>query len=65
MDLEYQCGCCDYFTVGVRGEWEICPVCFWEDDGFELDDLDSWSGANHGPVQVRGHVAEHQMGANK
>lgn len=26
MDLEYQCSCCDYFTVGVRGEWEICPV---------------------------------------
>jgi len=48
MDFEYQCNCCDYFTVGARGDSEICPVCFWEDDGFGLDDLDSWSGANHG-----------------
>ena len=23
-----QCPCCDYFALGVRGMYEICPVCF-------------------------------------
>ncbi|KHK55819.1 hypothetical protein PI87_12485 [Ralstonia sp. A12] len=48
MNLDNQCDCCDHFTLDAKGEWEICPVCFWEDDGFGLDALDRWSGANHG-----------------
>ena len=48
MNLEGQCECCDHFTLGAKGEWEICPVCFWEDDGFGRDALDQPSGANHG-----------------
>jgi len=27
-----QCPCCGYFTLHGRGEYDICPVCFWEDD---------------------------------
>lgn len=27
------CPCCDYNTLEKRGEYFICPVCFWEDDG--------------------------------
>lgn len=48
MDAYEQCSCCDHFTLDGRGDWEICPVCFWEDDGFGLDEADSRSGANHG-----------------
>lgn len=29
----YQCPCCDYFSLDDRGEYGICSVCFWEDDG--------------------------------
>ena len=42
-----QCPCCDYFTLGERGSYEICRVCFWEDDGLDIDDLDRPSGPNH------------------
>jgi len=42
-----QCPCCDYFTLGERGGHEICDVCFWEDDGLDLDSLDTHSGPNH------------------
>ena len=26
----------------------ICPICFWEDDGQDLDEIDIKSGPNHG-----------------
>ena len=42
-----QCPCCDYFTLDQRGEHLICPVCFWEDDGLDVDQLDQRSGPNH------------------
>ncbi|GAA5214241.1 CPCC family cysteine-rich protein [Corallincola platygyrae] len=44
--LLYQCPCCDHFTLEQRGRYEICPVCFWEDEPL-LDD-DEGSAANHG-----------------
>lgn len=50
MEQRYQCRCCGYFTlVGETNEdilWDICPVCFWENDIFE-DVSDRYSGANH------------------
>ncbi|BBB68362.1 hypothetical protein UNDYM_4109 [Undibacterium sp. YM2] len=36
------CPCCGYRSLDVNGEYEICRVCFWEDDGTcELDQLSS------------------------
>lgn len=32
-DVTYQCPCCKYLTLKERGGYEICPVCYWEDDG--------------------------------
>lgn len=48
---EFQCPCCDYFTLGERGGYEICLVCFWEDDGNDLNELDKHSGPNHIPLR--------------
>ena len=42
-----QCPCCDYFTLANRGDYEICTICFWEDDGLDLTELQSHSGPNH------------------
>lgn len=30
-----RCPCCNYKTLSAdtRGNYSICPVCFWEDDG--------------------------------
>lgn len=39
------CECCGYRTLPERGGFDICPVCFWEDDG--SSDLDRVSPANH------------------
>ena len=42
-----QCPCCDYVTLAERGEYSICPICFWEDDGSDINNLDDYSGPNH------------------
>jgi hypothetical protein len=35
----FACPCCRCLTLDERGGFEICPVCFWEDDG--QDDADA------------------------
>ena len=39
-DLPLRCPCCGCKTLGERGGFEICPVCFWEDDGQDDHDAD-------------------------
>lgn len=31
----YPCPCCGYKTLPGRGDYDLCPVCWWEDDGAE------------------------------
>lgn len=28
------CACCGYETISQGSDYEICPICFWEDDGY-------------------------------
>lgn len=42
-----QCDCCDYFTIPVGNDYEICPVFFWEQDAFGVLEPDAPSSANH------------------
>jgi len=34
------CPCCGRATLSSRGAYQICPVCFWEDDGQDSADAD-------------------------
>ena len=36
----YRCPCCKYKTLCSRGGFDICPVCYWEDDGQDDHDAD-------------------------
>ncbi|MBA3834006.1 MAG: hypothetical protein H0X34_19375 [Chthoniobacterales bacterium] len=40
----YRCPCCGCKTLRGRGGFEICPVCFWEDDGQDDHDADDVRG---------------------
>lgn len=31
----YKCPCCGYYTLCSKGLYDICPVCFWEDEDIE------------------------------
>ena len=40
VEPSYPCPCCGNRTLGEPGTYEICPVCFWEDDGQSDHDAD-------------------------
>lgn len=42
----FRCPCCGYYTLESVGEYDICPVCFWEDDPLQRDKPDFGGGAN-------------------
>jgi hypothetical protein len=48
----YACPCCRYITLTERGGFEICPVCFWEDDGQDDPDADVVLGGPNGQLSL-------------
>lgn len=44
----YPCACCGFLTMSESesGTFEICPVCYWEDDNVQFDDIVYKGGAN-------------------
>lgn len=48
LGRRYACPCCGYLTLTepASGSYDICSVCFWEDDGVQLRDPDYAGGAN-------------------
>jgi hypothetical protein len=51
-DLPLRCPCCGLKTLGERGGYEICAVCFWEDDGQDDDDADEVLGGPNGDLSL-------------
>ena len=51
--MSYQCPCCGFYTFQSPpdGSYEICPVCFWEDDPVQAEDQGRTGGANHVSLQ--------------
>lgn len=45
---KYTCPCCGYRTLDDEHEYDICPICFWEDDYLQFKDVDLEGSANHG-----------------
>lgn len=43
--LKYKCPCCGKETLSIRGEYDICSNCNWEDDGNEDESV--YSSVNH------------------
>ncbi|UGU17895.1 hydrolase [Sinomicrobium kalidii] len=45
---KYQCRCCEHYTLDDKPDntFQICPVCFWEDDGVQFYDPEYEGGAN-------------------
>lgn len=48
----YKCLCCGFLTLSEEppGTFEICPVCYWEDDNVQAANPDYQGGAN--PVSL-------------
>ena len=44
----YPCPCCGYQVFSeAAGSYDICPICFWEDDLVQLVFPDMGGGANY------------------
>ena len=49
----YLCPCCKFKTLYARGAYEICPVCFWEDDGQDEADAERVLGGPNYSLSLR------------
>ncbi len=50
--IRYRCPCCGCRTLPERGGYDICPVCFWEDDGQDDEDADTVRGGPNGRLSL-------------
>ncbi|QEY35874.1 hypothetical protein FL966_00870 [Caproiciproducens galactitolivorans] len=41
-----QCACCGEYSLPPDSEFEICPICGWEDDDVQNDNPQLEGGAN-------------------
>lgn len=48
MEVKFYCPCCGYDTLcePPGGTYNICKICFWEDDPIQFNDLNYEGGAN-------------------
>jgi Cysteine-rich CPCC len=48
VEKKERCPCCKFKTLYERAADEICPVCFWHDDGQNESEAEEvWGGPNH------------------
>ena len=45
--LKNSCQVCGYLTLDERDAFDICGICFWEDDGIDDFEENEESGPNH------------------
>jgi hypothetical protein len=56
------CPCCFLPTLAGRGAFEICPVCWWQDDGQDDTNADAVLGGPNGDYSLskaRQNVFDH------
>ena len=46
------CPCCGYATLDARGEYEICTICWWEDDGQDNADANVVRGGPNSNISL-------------
>ena len=47
-----RCLCCGSLTLSAQGTFELCPVCWWQDDGQDEGDADVVRGGPNGLLSL-------------
>jgi len=50
--VRYICPCCGYPTLDSEGEYDICIICNWEDDGQGDHNVDKVLGGSNGKYSL-------------
>ena len=59
----FPCPCCGHLVfVEPPGSYDICPVCFWEDDSVQLRWPD-WAGGANRPCLIESQRTYERLGA--
>lgn len=53
----HPCPCCGYRTLPTRGDYEVCPVCGWEDESVEVWEVSGPNGVTLAEQQ-RAYLAD-------
>lgn len=61
---KYKCLCCGYQTLDTRGEYDICPVCFWEDDAYLIFSEKAIKGTYYDGEPSESELLDIPSGAN-
>lgn len=66
MKKRFPCACCGnyVFEEDPYGEYWICPVCYWESDDIQEDDLNFSGGSNNLSLNEAKKVY-HKLGASE
>ena len=60
----YTCPCCGYIVFDEPpGSYDICPICFWEDDALQLEFADTLAGGANGVTLVAAQATFASLGA--
>lgn len=57
----YRCSCCGYFTLDNVGEYDICRLCNWEDEGIRSDEINKFSHVNKSTLKDYKYNFEQRM----
>lgn len=64
--LPLRCPCCGHKTLRERGGFEVCAVCYWEDDGQDDADADVVKGGPNGGLSLtQGRANFRAFGASR
>jgi len=50
--MKERCPCCGYQTLSELGGFDLCEVCYWEDDGQTDEDADKVRGGPNGDLSL-------------
>ncbi|MFT5874845.1 MAG: hypothetical protein ACI8WT_003824 [Clostridium sp.] len=60
--VRYKCTCCGYPTLDSEGEYDICIICNWEDDGqgdYNADEVLGGLNGKYSLTQARENFKEY------
>jgi len=58
LDLPNTCPVCGFFTLSERDSWEVCGICYWEDDGQDDYNKDKVKGGPNGKHSLSTYRAD-------